>query len=266
MGALVLAASGGAALALALDDDGGKATVPAAPSPSGARSTPTQPLAKAAAAIRPSVVSITVATSSGTEVGSGLIVAADGTIMTSNHVVEDAAEQGGTISVTFDNDRTRMARFLGGSVAADIAVVKTDGVFGVRPAALGSADSLHVGDAVVAVGSPLGLRGSVSTGVVSALHRDIDMSGDKSPEELPGQDESAQPGLSLKDAIQTDAAINPGNSGGPLADSQGRVVGIATAIATTGGGYIGQQPGSIGIGFATPIDNAFHIAQGLMNE
>ena len=126
---------------------------------------------------------------------------------------------------------------------------------GAAPARLGTASGLHVGDTVLAIGSPLGLSRTVTSGIVSALHRSISA----------GQ--SGQGGTEvLRDVIQTDTAINPGNSGGALVDGTGRVVGITTAIATVGGSYIGQQSGSIGVGFAIPIAAAYRIASHLLSR
>jgi putative serine protease PepD len=125
-------------------------------------------------------------------------------------------------------------------------VIRAQGVSGRTPATLGQSSALHVGDTVLALGSPLGLDGSVTSGIVSALDRTITLGGgDRAATAVP--------------AIQTDAAINPGNSGGPLVDARGRVVGITTAIATTGG----RQAGNIGLGFAIPIDSAKRIADSL---
>src|SRR4051812_4754322 len=201
-----------------------------------AASSSTQLLAKVAAAVQPSVVSIVVTLADGNEEGSGVILSADGNIVTNAHVVADAAN--GRITVTFSDGRTATARVVGANTGKDIAVIKAEGVSGLTPATLGSSSTLHVGDTVLAIGSPLGLEGSVTSGIVSALHRDVG-----------AQDgASSSSGASLDDAIQTDAAINPGNSGGPLVDASGRVVGISTAIATTS-----SASGSIGVGFAITV-------------
>jgi putative serine protease PepD len=207
----------------------------------------------------PSVVTITVTTASGTGEGSGVVLRSDGTIMTNNHVIEGAAGGAGVIKVTFTGGQTARAVIVGQDPATDIAVVRAADVSGAVPARLGTASGLHVGDTVLAIGSPLGLSGTVTSGIVSALHRSITEASQRSPYDgLPsGQ---SQPAATLKEVIQTDTAINPGNSGGALADATGRVVGITTAIATVGGGYIGQQSGSIGVGFAIPIATAYHAA------
>ena len=219
-----------------------------------------QQLAKVAASVLPSVVMIKASTVSGTSEGSGVILESDGIIVTNNHVISDAAEDGGSISVTFNDGTTADATILGRDTSADIAVIRAAGVSGLTPAALASESSVHVGDMVLAVGSPLGLAGSVTAGVVSALHRTVVVGGGGDS----GAGDSGEATQSIRDAIQTDASINPGSSGGPLADSSGRVIGIATAIATTSGGYIGQQAGSIGVGFAIPMDTVSRIANRLI--
>jgi S1-C subfamily serine protease len=214
---------------------------PAAHAASGA---PTEQLANAAAAAAPSVVLITVTTSTGTGEGSGAIIRSDGTILTNNHVVSSAAGGPGVIKVTFASGR---------SADAGIAVIRARNVSGLRPATLGSASELRVGDTVLAIGSPLGLAGTVTSGIVSALHRTLRAGGQEGE-------------TNIADVVQTDTAINLGNSGGALVDDTGRVVGITTAIATLGGGYLGQQSGSIGLGFAIPIDTAFRIASDLLKR
>ncbi len=222
-------------------------------------------IAAIAAAVQPSVVSITVATQVGQSEGSGVILRSDGVIMTNNHVVADAS-QGGQITVKFSNGKKASASVLGTDPATDLAVIKADGVSGLKPATLGSSDRLQVGDAVVAIGSPLGLEGSVTTGIVSALHRTLSEGGSEQQQQpqLPGQGQNPQQGsrgATIGDAIQTDAAINPGNSGGPLVNSYGQVIGVNTAIATSGGGN-----GNIGVGFAIPIDTAKQVADQLIKS
>ena len=215
-------------------------------------SKPSEQLAKVAAAVQPSVVSITVTGADGSDEGSGVVLRSDGTVLTNNHVVE-AAAAGGAISVKFADGRTAAAHILGRDPTVDLAVIRANGISGVTPATLGTTKSVHVGDAVLAIGSPLGLEGSVSSGIVSALHRTVSL----------GSDQQSSPGASVGDAIQTDAAINPGNSGGPLVDLGGRVIGINTAIASVGGSGTGQS-GNIGVGFAIPIDEAQSVASQLI--
>jgi putative serine protease PepD len=264
---LAAVAVGGGVTGAAIE--GGHSTVvSAASSPTTNTGTaPTQPLAKVAATVQPSVVSIQVTGSSESGEGSGIILRSDGTILTNNHVAAVAAN-GGSIKVRFSDGKTASASILGRDPSNDLAVIKAQNVSGLTPAALGSSNDLHVGDTVLALGSPLGLEGSVSSGIVSALHRTVDL-GNESQNNSPfGQSGSSSSSTTVvTDAIQTDAAINPGNSGGPLVDGSGRVVGINTAIASLGssGGSTSTQSGNIGVGFAIPIDQAKTIADQLVN-
>ncbi|HEY3260281.1 MAG TPA: trypsin-like peptidase domain-containing protein, partial [Pseudonocardiaceae bacterium] len=204
-----------------------------------------------AAKVLPTVVQIRVSGRTSTGEASGVILSADGLILTNNHVVEGAAN-GGQLTVVFNDGRRASASIVGRDPSADIAVIKATGVSGLTPAELGRSDDLAVGQDVIAVGSPLGLSGTVTTGIISALNRPV----------LTGGEGSGQ--ATVLDAIQTDAAINPGNSGGPLVDTQGRVIGINSAIATISGG--GNQSGSIGLGFAIPIDQVRRIADELVQK
>jgi putative serine protease PepD len=269
LAALVLvAAGGGAGAAIALHYAGNTTTVIASAPPAGehAAAAPAQELTGVAAGALPSVVTITVTTASGSGEGSGVVLRSDGTIMTNNHVIEGAAGGAGVIKVTFAGGQAKNAAIIGQDPAADIAVIRTFGLSGAVPARLAATSGLHVGDTVLAIGSPLGLSGTVTSGIVSALHRNIAESSQNSPYDgLPGQSSQGSAAV-LRDVIQTDTAINPGNSGGALIDSTGRVVGITTAIATVGGGYIGQQSGSIGVGFAIPISAAYAVATRLLSK
>jgi putative serine protease PepD len=270
--ALMLGAgTGGAAIALALDDDSSAPSaptsldVPAASSSSGSENSPPEGLARVAAAVLPSVVSITTDEGQGTVQGSGVIISEDGRILTNNHVVADAASGAGQLKVTFSNGDTKDARIVGRDPATDLAVIQAEDASGLHPATLGSSSDLHVGDTVLAIGSPLGLNGSVTSGIVSALDRSITLGGEEgsSPFGNPGNQTTAS-----INAIQTDAAINPGNSGGPLINANGQVIGINTAIASAsglGGGLSGQS-GNIGVGFAIPIDDARDVAQQLIRD
>ncbi len=212
-------------------------------------------VAQVAAEVLPSVVSITVTTSNGGDEGSGVVLSSSGYILTNNHVIAAAAGGGGQIAVTFNTGKTVSATIVGRDTVSDLAVIKVSGVSGLTPASLGSSASLVVGQPVVAVGSPLGLSGTVTSGIVSALHRPVSTAG-----------AGAAQGT-VFDAIQTDAPINPGNSGGPLVNLSGQVVGINSAIATLGTsnpfGSSGQS-GSIGLGFSIPIDTARPIAAQLI--
>jgi putative serine protease PepD len=215
---------------------------------------PTETLAKVAAAVQPSVVSITVDAGNSGDTGSGVILRSDGTIVTNNHVVEAAADGAGSISVKFADGTTAPATIIGRDPDTDLAVIKASGVSGKTPATLGSTSTVHVGDTVLALGSPLGLDGSVSSGIVSALHRTVAL----------GSETDGSSGASVSDAIQTDAAINPGNSGGPLVDEHGHVIGINSAIASLGQSSDGSQAGSIGVGFAIPVDEVRSVADQLI--
>jgi len=273
IGALVLVVALGSGLAgaeIALHRDGGSTTPIASGTVVKGGTSPTETLAKVAAAVMPSVVSIQVAASGGSDEGSGVIMTSTGSILTNNHVISAAAD-GGTITVTFSNGDTAKATIVGRDASTDLAVIKASGVSNLKPATFGDSNSVHVGDTVLAIGSPLGLEGSVSAGIISALHRPVDVGSDEQQQQNPfgdpfGQQQQSQgSGTStvLNDAIQTDAPINPGNSGGPLVDAQGRVIGINSAIASLSGGGTGQS-GNIGVGFAIPVDEAQRVAKQLL--
>ncbi len=170
--------------------------------------------------------------------GSGFVIDGQGHVITNNHVVSDALGPG-QVTVVDYNGHTHPARIVGRSAVYDIAVLDVDGGQGLPPAPLGSSKSMHVGETVVAIGSPLGLSSTVTSGIVSALDRPVTTS------------EAHQ--SSYIDAVQTDAAINPGNSGGPLVNLRGEVIGVNSAIATTGPTF-GGQAGNIGVGFAIPME------------
>jgi putative serine protease PepD len=209
-----------------------------------------------AAKVLPSVVSIIERSTDGSGgEGSGIVLSADGEILTNNHVVADS-ENGGTLRVTTQDGKTVDATILGTDPTSDLAVIKATGVTGLIPATLGSSSTLVVGQTVVAVGSPLGLSGTVTTGIVSALNRPVSTSDSTSQSSTSG---------AVLNAIQTDAAINPGNSGGPLVDLNGQVVGINSAIASLGSSFGSSQSGSIGLGFSIPIDQAKRIADELIS-
>lgn len=205
-----------------------------------------------AAKVMQSTVSIAVASSEGRGTGSGVVIRSDGYILTNNHVVESAAD-GGQITVSFDGaERELPAQIVGLDRVTDLAVIRVTTDQQLPAATLGQSRALVVGDLVIAIGSPLGLSGTVTTGIVSALNRTVN---------TPGKDGTSNP---LFNAIQTDAAINPGNSGGALVNARGEVIGINSAIATLGGGGLfgGEQTsGSIGVGFAIPIDEARSVAE-----
>ncbi|GAA1547287.1 S1C family serine protease [Nocardioides humi] len=173
--------------------------------------------------------------------GSGWVMDGDGHIVTNNHVVADAAQNNGPI-VVVDHDRNRYdAEVVGRSPIYDLAILYVEDHDGLKPAKLGHSAKLQVGEPVVAIGSPLSLPDTVTSGIVSFLHRPVTTG-------------SSRDSQSWIDAIQTDAAINPGNSGGPLVNQKGEVVGVNSAIATAGGGSIDSEAGNIGVGFAIPVE------------
>jgi putative serine protease PepD len=198
----------------------------------------------AAEKVLPSVVQLRVQGRTSAGEGSGFAISSDGLIVTNNHVISGAA-QGGQITAVFQDGKSAKASIVGRDPNSDVAVVKADGVTGVPVAELGRSDDLRVGQGVVAIGSPFELSGTVTSGIISSLHRPTRAGGEEG-------DQST-----VMDAIQTDAAINPGNSGGPLADLSGRVVGINSAIYSP---RSGDGAGSVGIGFAIPIDQARRTA------
>ena len=216
---------------------------------------------KVAAKVVPSVVMLETDLGRQSEEGSGIILSADGMILTNNHVVSAAAKAEATPAVksniqtmvTFADGRTAPFSVIGTDPSSDIAVVKVQGMSGLTPISVGSSANLRVGQEVVAVGSPLGLEGTVTTGIVSALNRPVSTTGETGNQNT------------VLDAIQTDAAINPGNSGGALVDMKGDLVGINSAIASLGESSDGQG-GSIGLGFAIPVDQAKRIADELINS
>ncbi len=210
------------------------------------------PVQQVAATVLPSVVQIQEISGSQGGEGSGVVLSPDGMILTNNHVIEAAAGGAGQLTVTLKDGTSAQASIIGRDPSADIAVIKMAHQTNLTPIALGRSATLAVGQDVVAVGSPLGLAGTVTTGIVSALNRPVSAGGAAS-----GQ-------TSVLDAIQTDAAINPGNSGGALVNLNGQLVGINSAIASLGASSSSTQSGSIGLGFAIPIDQAQRIAQELI--
>jgi putative serine protease PepD len=202
-------------------------------------------LADVATAVLPAVVTITTGTGS----GSGVVISADGAILTNNHVV--ASGRGAAVQVTFSTGKSARATVVGTDAANDLAVIKVAGMTGLTALRFADSDGVRAGDAVLAVGSPLGLDGSVTAGIVSALHRTIDE----------GSQTRSGASTSIPDALQTDAAINPGNSGGALVNSAGELIGINTAIATSGSGS-----GNIGVGFAISSNTAKKVATRLLGS
>jgi S1-C subfamily serine protease len=232
--------------AVTRDRDRAPASAPqgAAASAGPDRTPSSEQVQQVAASVLPAVVRVQARTSDGRATGSGVIFTADGYVLTNAHVVDGAR----TIAVTLATAEPLKASLVGTDPVNDLAVLR------VRRSALpvasfGRSADLAVGDAAIVVGSPFGFRGSVTSGIVSALHRVVKVPGEQGP----------GTGNELVDAIQTDAAINPGNSGGALADGSGRVVGISTAIATSG-----NVESSAGVGFAIPIDEALAVARALV--
>ena len=206
-------------------------------------------IAGIAARVSPSVVSIDAQTPSGGDTGSGFFIQSDGTILTNNHVVEGAVTSGGSITVNLTNGKSYPAKLIGRDSSYDLAVLKID-VTDAPALQLGDSEMIQVGDPVFAIGSPLGLAGTVTSGIISAKNRAVTSGG--------GTGES-----SFINALQTDAAINPGNSGGPLVDINGAVIGVNSAIASLGASF-SSQSGSIGLGFAIPINQAKKTAEQLI--
>jgi putative serine protease PepD len=200
-----------------------------------------------AARVLPSVVSIETTTNNGGATGSGFVIDANGYLLTNNHVVADSL----TIKVLLNDGREFSARILGRDESYDLAVLKIEAT-GLKALQFGNSDKVAVGDAVIAIGSPLGLSGTVTQGIISAKDRPV-TAGDNSSS------------TSFISALQTDAAINPGNSGGPLVDATGAVIGVNSAIASLGSS-LGSQSGSIGLGFAIPINQARKTADQLIKS
>jgi len=183
-------------------------------------------LAPVAAKVSPSIVTVLVDSANESALGSGVVVSADGLILTNNHVVSSD----GTVSVRLSTGKTVPAKVIATDTTHDLALVKATGLTGLKPVTFGTDDSVAVGDTVLAFGAPLGLEGTVTSGIVSALDRSVDTGSEK-----------------LTGLLQTDAAINEGNSGGALVDTSGNVIGINVAIATAG-----DSSGNVGLGFAIP--------------
>lgn len=201
-------------------------------------------VAAIAKAMLPTTATIIVRSGNQGDSGSGFVIRSDGYLLTNNHVVSSAATSG-TVQVQFHNEEPIPAKIVGRSVTYDLAVIKVD-KGGLTAARLGDSSSVAVGDAAIAIGSPLGLEGTVTSGIISAVNRPVTTGG--------------QGEASYVSALQTDAPINPGNSGGPLVNSEAQVVGVNSAIATLGSEG-GGQSGSIGLGFAIPINIAKRISE-----
>ncbi|OBH74768.1 serine protease [Mycobacterium mantenii] len=282
--AVVSAGIGGAAataveLGTHTTGNGGGRVIGAAPSVPAANMPPGS-VEGVASKVVPSVVMLETDIGRQSEEGSGIILSTDGLILTNNHVIAAAAgpakSPGGPpgappaapappggpgggpggatpkTTVTFSDGRTAPFTVVGADPTSDIAVIRVQGMSGLTPISLGSSSDLRVGQPVVAIGSPLGLSGTVTTGIVSAMNRPVSTTGESGNQNT------------VLDAIQTDAAINPGNSGGALVNMNGQLVGVNSAIATLGADSPDAQSGSIGLGFAIPVDQAKRIADELI--
>ncbi|WP_232794825.1 S1C family serine protease [Kitasatospora sp. NRRL B-11411] len=230
-----------------------------------------------AAAVSPAVVQITVKTGSGTATGTGVVLTADGQILTNYHVVSGAVGGGGQTTVTFKDGSTATATVTGTDKSLDTAVITASGVSGLTTAVLGDSDSTAVGDPVVAIGNPEGLTGTVTSGIISAKNRQVSVQVDEGTTSnnggfgfpnLPGQRGSSgsSAGSSSSDtatyqALQTDAALNPGNSGGPLINTAGQVIGLNSAMYSASGSSStgSSDAGSVGLGFAIPINSVKQV-------
>ena len=208
-------------------------------------------VAAIAAKVLPSTVLINVQSGDGRGSGSGFVLQQDGYILTNNHVVSGGGAAGASIEVTFADGTSDAATLVGATADYDLAVIKVERT-GLVPLVLGDSEAVLVGDPVVAVGAPLGLQGTVTSGIVSAKNRPV----------TAGQVED----YAFINAIQTDAAINPGNSGGPLVNAAGEVIGINSAIAQPPGAALSGTAGSIGLGFAIPSNQARTTAEQLITK
>lgn len=255
---LALVASGiGGGVGAYIERNGGLTTVelPQAGRDNGDRAPDS--VAGIAASALPSVVTLHVSGTAESGTGTGFVLDGQGHILTNNHVVAPAGSSG-DITVTFSTGETASAELVGKDSGYDLAVVRVRGVSGLKPLPLGNSDNVRVGDPVVAIGAPFDLSNTVTSGIISAKQRPITAGGEKGD----GSD------ISYVDALQTDAPINPGNSGGPLVDSKAHVIGINSAIRAADSGQgpeSGGQSGSIGLGFAIPINQGKRVAEELIS-
>ncbi|NUO44737.1 MAG: trypsin-like serine protease [Streptomyces sp.] len=217
-----------------------------------------------AKAVSPSIVEINATLSNGSSTGSGVIITSDGEIITNNHVISGAT----SIKVSTSDGKEYTAKVVGTDSAKDLALIKLENASGLTTATLGNSDGVQVGDTVVAIGSPEGLTGTVTSGIVSALNRDVTVSTDESqgqqqqqqgggwPFEFGGQQFNGDTGSSTTTykALQTDASLNPGNSGGALIDMNGNIIGINSAMYSAADSTSSSSAGSVGLGFAIPIN------------
>ncbi|MGY3202601.1 S1C family serine protease [Streptomyces sp. TE5632] len=264
----IVAAAVGGGTAYGIQELTGNGTVAS----SSASSTPVVPTGQqgtvsgVAKAVSPSIVEINATSDAGSSTGSGVIITKDGEIITNNHVVAGAS----SVKVRTSDGTTYTADVVGTESSKDLALIKLNDASGLSPATLGDSDGVQVGDEVVAIGSPEGLTGTVTSGIVSALNRDVTVSTDGSQ----GQQQQGQPGggrpfgfggqqfngdtggsTTTYKAIQTDASLNPGNSGGALIDMNGDIIGVNSAMySSSGSDSSSSDAGSVGLGFAIPVN------------
>lgn len=212
---------------------------------------PANSVAGIAKRVLPSVVSIEAKDADGGATGSGFVIASDGYILTNNHVIASSVTSGGEILVRLQDGTPYDATVVGRDASYDLAVLRVSNR-ALTALQFGDSDKVAVGDSVLAIGSPLGLQGTVTLGIISAKDRAVTAGGSASEN-------------SFINALQTDAAINPGNSGGPLVDATGAVIGVNSAIATLGSSFSARS-GSIGLGFAIPINQARKTAEQLIKN
>lgn len=246
---------GGLGYTLAKDNDNGSSTTLSASDSGGSVKRDAGTVAGVAQKALPSTVTIEAESTNGEGgTGTGFVFDTQGHIVTNNHVVADAVD-GGKLTATFPNGKKYDAEVVGHAQGYDVAVIKLKNApSDLKPLTLGNSDQVAVGDSTIAIGAPFGLSNTVTTGIISAKNRPVASS------------DGSGSNASYMSALQTDASINPGNSGGPLLDAQGNVIGINSAIQSTGSGGLGgtSQSGSIGLGFAIPINQAKYVAQQLI--
>ncbi|MEU5040812.1 S1C family serine protease [Streptomyces griseorubiginosus] len=246
---------GGLGYTLAKDNDNGSSTTVSASDSGGSVKRDAGTVAGVAQRALPSTVTIEAESTNGEGgTGTGFVFDKQGHIVTNNHVVADAVD-GGKLTATFPDGKKYDAEVVGHAQGYDVAVIKLKNAPNdLRPLTLGNSDQVAVGDSTIAIGAPFGLSNTVTTGIISAKNRPVASS------------DGSGSNASYMSALQTDASINPGNSGGPLLDAQGNVIGINSAIQSTGSGGLGgtSQSGSIGLGFAIPINQAKYVAQQLI--
>jgi len=246
---------GGLGYTLAKDNDTGSSTTVSASDSGGSIKRDPGTVAGVAGKALPSTVTIQAESSSGEGgTGTGFVFDTEGHIITNNHVVADAVD-GGKVTATFPSGKKFDAEVVGHAQGYDVAVIKLKNApSDLKPLTLGNSDRIAVGDSTIAIGAPFGLSNTVTTGIISAKDRPVASS------------DGSGSNASYMSALQTDASINPGNSGGPLLDAQGNVIGINSAIQSSSGGGLGgtSQSGSIGLGFAIPINQAKYVAQQLI--